>query len=701
MVVQTGLVPRGTASHAKNAAKVQVTISWSIGSSKTRRPHRMNPPGDRESTAHKAPRTTVGPRGRVSLILIARASAASRRRNLFEFVKTAVNRGSLIVVHGRNAFKLGPLRFLAALLPAVATAACATIACRPDAPAPEAPHCCAERPRAPSEIPTRRDRLTIEPRVLQPPMPLVRRAHPRLNFPDHGTIAVGSAVDGMLIDGVELPPLGPHHEILAAVLPRRTNFGTDELVQLLTDSAAFVARQHPGAVLHVGNLARPGGGRLPWSVSHRNGLDADIGFYLSDSQGRQITPEHFVQIDSELRCVELADCHLDVPRTWSAVQALVAHPRATVQWLFVARHISDALLDHGREHGASPGDLMRAALLMHQPRGSSPHDNHLHIRIHCPTEDLLEGCRNIGIPRSGAPDPGADFAKRVAQLARLLRSEDPGHRAGAAQILALLDPDRVAGLGQSTERDRALIRLLGDPAEGVRRASAEALGRLRTRTAVPAIAAALQRERSAQQRHELLEALSRIGGAAAARALIQALYDERPTQRPAPVNLPESTVGMRAAYLLGRSERGGVVRPLITALTRATKGAGASPSASPAELRRALRNLTNHAFEQDDEFAAESWREWWRTNGRAPRRRWIEAGFEAAGHFRGRGRTAEIRRLLAAVRDEQPFVSYNARRDLSRLSGRDPGSEGWSRADAFFYWSRWCSRHYGEKLCRQ
>ncbi|MBI5611399.1 MAG: penicillin-insensitive murein endopeptidase, partial [Deltaproteobacteria bacterium] len=129
-------------------------------------------------------------------------------------------------------------------------------------------------------------------------MPLQSRYHPRLASDAAGSISVGTVTAGYLVDAAEIPVQGEHHRVLDKVVPRQTRYTTDDMRDLLLCAAERVAKEHRGAVLQLGNLSRPGGGPLPWSVSHHNGRDADIAFYVRDAKGRLALMDHLYHFDS-------------------------------------------------------------------------------------------------------------------------------------------------------------------------------------------------------------------------------------------------------------------------------------------------------------------------------------------------------------------------------------------------------------------
>jgi len=357
-----------------------------------------------------------------------------------------------------------------------------------------------------------------------------------------------------------------------------------------------------------------------------------------------------------------------------------------VQWLFVSNPIRERLLAHARRIRAPQDVVARVASLLHQPAGALPHDDHIHVRLFCSRDDLLEGCRNRGLERPGMPTAGAALVERVAALRGLLSHPEPARRAGAIELLRLLG---------SRESAPELAACLSDPAPAVQDAALAAIRALRLRSSVPALAERLARADAPRQRWDLVAAIAAVGGPAARKALTAALEDERPASRGGPFDASPSSVQRRAALALASTESVDAVAPLVAALGTA-RDEGFREQAG-----RALRLLTNHdVAEEDARAVSKAWSGWWQRNRRQGRARWLPAGFREAGYRVERLDTAGVPGLLDAVWDERPWITRNARRALSGLSGLDPGSEQWSRADAFHYWKRWCVRRHGARRCR-
>lgn len=209
-----------------------------------------------------------------------------------------------------------------------------------------------------------------------------RRRRPTATPHEVVASSVGRPNRGALVGGVALET---SEHIVVKSSSQGQNFGTPELVSLLSRAAAQVAERSPGGRLQVGDLSREGGGRFGPHRSHRSGRDADVGFYLLDAAGNPTQPPHFPDIGRDGVARQDPNLRLDDVRTWRLVEALVSETETPVQFIFVAAHIEARLLEEGRRQGASEELLSHVAQVIEAERA---HTNHLHVRIFCPLSDI-------------------------------------------------------------------------------------------------------------------------------------------------------------------------------------------------------------------------------------------------------------------------------------------------------------------------
>lgn len=185
------------------------------------------------------------------------------------------------------------------------------------------------------------------------------------------TVSLGAPNGGWLIDGVPLPS----SDRIRAREGR--NFGTLEVVEGVIAAVDAVHARFPKRThrLIVGDLSRPGGGRLRPHLSHQSGRDADIGYYYASRR----SPGYFQAVTPRT---------LDVARTWTLIDALLA--TGEVQYLFVDYRLQKALHDYARHKARVPrgrlsrifsyprGRKARVGVIRHEPG----HGDHMHVRFH-------------------------------------------------------------------------------------------------------------------------------------------------------------------------------------------------------------------------------------------------------------------------------------------------------------------------------
>jgi penicillin-insensitive murein endopeptidase len=286
-------------------------------------------------------------------------------------------------------------------------------------------------------------------------------------------VSIGNTSTGSLIRAARLPFRGKHHAVLPRWRKRRTNYGTEELLTLLNHAARRVARAYPGSRMMVGNLSLKHGGDISWSQSHNAGRDGDIAFYLKRGR-RAVVPTALVKVDARLRALRARGVRFDVRRNWALVKTLLTHKTIGVQWIFIARHLKTALLNHARTRLEPAALLDRADKILRQPTDSLSHDDHFHVRIYCSGRDRLEGCIDRAPFWKGVQTHDQAVAKRIRILMAGLKDPDASIR---LQVIAYLV--RLQALSALDLRlVPALVTALEHPSGAVRRIAAGSLRRL-------------------------------------------------------------------------------------------------------------------------------------------------------------------------------------------------------------------------------
>lgn len=257
--------------------------------------------------------------------------------------------------------------------------------------APERPPTRSVGPRAPRES---------DPRQVESESESESDSHSDLEHAGGSSTSVGGPNDGSVTHAAALPSEGVGFRFN----PRRDSiarFGTDEMIHALVDAAAITHRAVGGEVT-INDLGLEHGGPIPHHGSHRAGRDVDVLFHLLDADDEPI-PSVGAFLDPEGRGVDFLDLsdrdddvpvHLDVPRTWRFVEALIqtsAEQGSPLQRIFLAEHLRTLLLAHAQEHGDEAATA-RFAELTCQP--SYPHDDHFHFRFFCSAADIAEGCED-------------------------------------------------------------------------------------------------------------------------------------------------------------------------------------------------------------------------------------------------------------------------------------------------------------------
>jgi penicillin-insensitive murein endopeptidase len=320
------------------------------------------------------------------------------------------------------------------------------------------------------------------------------------------TTSLGFTNNGELIHAHELPANGPGYALMGHVRGRRTHFGTDELIAAIRNAAAQVARAFPGSRLAIGNLGFRSGEKIPWSVSHQAGRDADLGMYARTTSGAPVNGLPFVAFgrDGTARW-KGQTVVFDTERNLALVRALVEAPGSRVQYLFVARWLKDRLLAEAARQKISSQLIARLGEVMHQPSDSSPHDDHFHLRLFCTIEDRLFGCQDRG-PRRGWVEMGdAELAAHIERLGRVLQLDGQSKLARAAirRLEALRHPDAAP----------PLLLALGRREADVRKAALQALATTGNAEVAALLLEALPTLGDARAVKETLEVVARMADA--------------------------------------------------------------------------------------------------------------------------------------------------------------------------------------------
>lgn len=251
--------------------------------------------------------------------------------------------------------------------------------------------------------------------------------------------SIGVPHRGCLTEGAPLPDKGEGFERFRK---HDVRWGNPRLVSAIRTAAAAVAKARPGgAPLLVGDMSFEHGGEAEGHRSHRNGRDADLILYALTPDGRSVRTPGFINYGPDGLAVHEGKFYrLDVEREWLLVKALLTAPGADVQWLFVAAWLEALLIEHARARGESDELVHRAESVLLQPGDSTPHADHLHLRIACTPDELVAGCAGGG-PRWRWLSPMPQLAplgdeELIASIVGDLLPAQPASKTNALAIAA-------------------------------------------------------------------------------------------------------------------------------------------------------------------------------------------------------------------------------------------------------------------------
>jgi penicillin-insensitive murein endopeptidase len=184
-------------------------------------------------------------------------------------------------------------------------------------------------------------------------------------------LVIGRYALGCIGGAQALPAEGPGYQVLR--LPRHRYYGHPDLIRFVTGFGAQVARNNLGLAL-VGDMAQPRGGPMPAGhSSHQTGLDVDIWFRLTQTK---LPPQ---ERDSP-KGVTMVRPGGEMSADWGPEQVRMLQIAASspdVDRIFVNAAIKRAVCS------AYPGDKPAWVAKLRPWWG---HDEHFHVRLHCPAD---------------------------------------------------------------------------------------------------------------------------------------------------------------------------------------------------------------------------------------------------------------------------------------------------------------------------
>lgn len=266
--------------------------------------------------------------------------------------------------------------------------------------------------------------------------------------------SVGAPNQGRLEGGVELKS-SPSMRYLSAYENTSAHFALPQMVALLDRSSRHVQKRFPGSVMGIGHLSNQNGGDIDRHASHETGRDADVAFYAKDAKGKPVLLPSLTRFDRLGRAEGHPGVTFDDARNWELVVALVNDPEVRIGSLFVAPFIRVRLLAFGTKLGTDASTMGKVRTVLIQPKGALLHDDHVHVRIGCPTG--MKECIEFAIPRRkrGAVTPGPT-AKAPAKPAQ--KAQKPTRSAPASTKAPKPAPEE--------DEPEGLDRLIGPSVKG-------------------------------------------------------------------------------------------------------------------------------------------------------------------------------------------------------------------------------------------
>ncbi len=489
-----------------------------------------------------------------------------------------------------------------------------------------------------------------------------------------GSISEGRTSAGGLRNAVQLPIDGLYHHVLDAHLDRDTHWGTEELVGLLQATGRHAAARYSGMRIGIGNMSRRPGGRIPWSRSHHCGRDADLAFRYLNENGDPVESPDLLYVNRRLAVTGREGWTLDVPRTWAIVAGLIESSSDTIQWIFVYRPIGDALLEHARAIDAPARTIEIAERVLHQPGDSAPHNDHLHLRVFCAPDDLLEGCENSGPAWNHMHDYEPMLYARMWTIWEALQR---GTSAQQQSALDLLDDRDLAAAAPALAWD------LGGLQPDV---ALEVLAWLGRHHQDAAVRGATDLLRSASSERILVAALRELQAVGDARILpaVRDTLNVVMNQPGAPSPRMVTAIADTLAVVPSPTDAPALweLNQRLTAL--ASELEPDDLIAAQTALQRAVGRavFSHHALE----FSAETIERRSRQLAENPGTDFCQRSLADAGYAYSDDDTESWEVLLEALEDERDWVSWHAERELCRLTRRGPPPTTWDTRRRQRHW---------------
>lgn len=483
------------------------------------------------------------------------------------------------------------------------------------------------------------------------------------------TFSIGDTRDGYLVHGKSVPSPSLTLRQLPVQYERGIAFATTEMIQLLVDTADVMQKKFPKTQMMLGNLGLRDGGDIPYSVSHNSGRDADIGFYLRDDKGTSVRLPDLYKINRKFKTIGAdAEYTFDLEKNATLIETLLMHPTIHVQFIFVAKHLRQALLrELIRRHGSSEiVDRFEQSV-----QNQSAHDDHFHVRIYCSDADICAGCIDRSVIHPWHEDPVLKAQQCVAMHERQIRSKK------ADAIEKALSIQRLALMGAAPSHENLILSALESESAVVRSAAAFAAQSL-GKNAVFALSKRYPREGDARVRRAILQALIGVDSTETRKVVHSELSSLELPKRPEIIPLLVDYI----EHYPNQTD----AQPLFTAWQNLSALSECTP------IARAFEVVSCQSFCTDvagcDMARATAWMA---ENGEKSRQSWLKSGFQSAGYRVTEFGNSDIPQLLNAI-SGPACVSVNAQLILREIGHLPQDSLRWSIDDALWHYTRYFKR---------
>src|SRR6185436_9942578 len=164
-------------------------------------------------------------------------------------------------------------------------------------------------------------------------------------------VSLGYPNSGRLVGGRRFRET-PFMVMVPAHATSRVRWALPALLSVLDRASRVVARKFPGSVLELGELSRRDGGPIVSHLSHQNGRDADVGFYIVDLDGEPIRATRFVRFDGTGAGRDDPTVRFDEKRNWAFVRAILEDPNYDVRQIFIYAPLRARLLAYAAKIGS-------------------------------------------------------------------------------------------------------------------------------------------------------------------------------------------------------------------------------------------------------------------------------------------------------------------------------------------------------------